>query len=408
MKIAIFHHTPFGGAFRHMAKVAKHLAKRHQVTIFTTYDEPNLPQPTSPEVKTISIPTPPIKTPRPLKRLPLLSNLTSLIDLVRYRRSEKRIARTVEKEGFNLLLAFPHWGTQAPQILTLCKLPKIYYCLEPHRRLYEAPLFGMETPLSFKKRLSKMINIPYNFIRKRLDYKGVTCADLVIANSYHTAEGVIKTYGIIPQVASPGVDLTAFTPPKNPPKEHSYLLSVGALTAQKGHWFALKAVGALPKELKFPLHIVANLDLEGWGERLRKMAQKLDVELVIRINLNDRQLCDAYAGAEVVLCCQVVEPFGLVPLEALAVGRPVLAVREGGFRETLEDCKGALLADRHLPTFSKELAKLLKDPRRMVQMGEHGRRFVERHWGWERSVAHLETIIDEFMSEGGRESWKGS
>jgi glycosyltransferase involved in cell wall biosynthesis len=91
-----------------------------------------------------------------------------------------------------------------------------------------------------------------------------------------------------------------------------------------------------------------------------------------------------------------LEPFGLVTLEALACGTPVVAVCEGGPREILVEGVTGRLVPRDEANFADALDALLADPKSAAQMGAHGRDDVRSNWTWEASgmiaAQHLEQI----------------
>jgi glycosyltransferase involved in cell wall biosynthesis len=95
----------------------------------------------------------------------------------------------------------------------------------------------------------------------------------------------------------------------------------------------------------------------------------------------------------VVACAQILEPFGLIALEAMASATPVVAVSEGGFRETVVEGQTGFLTPREPKTFSDRLADVLEDPALRARLGAAGRTWVETRWTWERSADGLEANL---------------
>jgi glycogen(starch) synthase len=128
-------------------------------------------------------------------------------------------------------------------------------------------------------------------------------------------------------VVHPGVDPARF-PAKPAPAWGWRLLYCGRIDARKGIDTAIESLRHLPH---------ATLDLDGAGDPaherdLRALADRLGVRHRIRFARSERsELAGVYAGADAVLFpVRWREPWGLVPLEAMAVGRPVIAARSGG------------------------------------------------------------------------------
>jgi glycogen(starch) synthase len=143
-------------------------------------------------------------------------------------------------------------------------------------------------------------------------------------------------------VAHSGIDHRYLNP--RPEREWDWrLLYVGRLDERKG---VLDTVAALPE-----LPGTATLTLVGAGERriedrVRRLARELDVERRVRlIGMRPREdLPDLYAAADaIVFAVRWEEPWGLVPLEAMALGRPVIATGRGGSGEYLRDGSNCLI-----------------------------------------------------------------
>jgi len=134
------------------------------------------------------------------------------------------------------------------------------------------------------------------------------------------------------EVAHPGIDERLFEPAPERPWEWR-LLYLGRMDPRKGVHVAVEALAHLPD---------ATLTLQGAGdpaylEELRTLARRLGVDdRVAFVSVPRAELRQVYADCDAVLFpAQWEEPWGLVPLEAMAVGRPVVASGTGGSREYL-------------------------------------------------------------------------
>lgn len=140
------------------------------------------------------------------------------------------------------------------------------------------------------------------------------------------------------------------------------LLHVGRLDPRKGVHIAVEALARCPAS--------ATLDLLGDGDpaylhELRRLAQSLGVSERVRISRSPREEIPSwYAGADAVIFAPLwEEPFGLVPLEAMACGTPVIASPTGGSKEFLVDGDNCLtFADGEVIQLVSALERLAGDP----------------------------------------------
>ncbi|KOV70570.1 glycosyl transferase [Streptomyces sp. NRRL WC-3618] len=177
---------------------------------------------------------------------------------------------------------------------------------------------------------------------------------------------------------------------------HRYrLLQVGRLVPRKGAAVSVAALARLPEaELVIaggPGPGLLNGDPE--VRRLRELARAAGVGDRVRF-LGAVPCVDVPAlmrGADVVLCPADYEPFGIVPLEAMACGRPVVASAVGGQLDTVVDREtGRLVAPGDPRALADAVAGLLADPGLREAYGAAGRRRVTRRYGWPHVAAATE------------------
>ncbi len=179
------------------------------------------------------------------------------------------------------------------------------------------------------------------------------------------------------------------------------LLNVGRIDARKGIETAIRALAALPAD--------AQLDIIGDGDdrelaTLRALAGEQGVaERVTFAGQRDRAgLLHAYGHADVVVFPVVwEEPWGLVPLEAMARGRPVIATGRGGSAEYLRDGENCLLFEPGDPgALAAAVERLANDEILRRKLVEGGRHTAQEHTDAVFNRGVVEALEREVASRG--------
>ncbi|GAA0224399.1 glycosyltransferase [Cryptosporangium japonicum] len=199
-----------------------------------------------------------------------------------------------------------------------------------------------------------------------------------------------------------GVDTSLFTPdgPVEARVDRPRLLQVGRLVPRKGADVALRALRAIPDaELVLaggpPFERLAS---EPEAQRLLSLARSLGVadRLVLLGGVDRARMPSLFRSADVVLCPPRYEPFGIVPLEAMACARPVVASAVGGHLDTVADGRtGYLVAPEDPATLARAVTSLLQAPSTRDEFGAAGRRRAESRYGWDRVAAATEVAYRE-------------
>jgi glycosyltransferase involved in cell wall biosynthesis len=226
----------------------------------------------------------------------------------------------------------------------------------------------------------------------------MAAATRVVTNSCFMRESLYRVYGIAPAVSYHGVDAERFRPLGLDRAE--FVLSVGMLTPAKGFDFVIRSLGLIDSSWRPHLIIVSNFRLEEEARYLESLAGEFGVALEFRTMVSDEELVRLYNLALCTVYAPVLESFGLVPLESMACGTPVVGIREGGVRETVVDGITGLLADRDEGEFAQAVATLVDDSSLRERYGRQGREHVAERWTWDRSVASLERHLTRVAQSG--------
>jgi glycosyltransferase involved in cell wall biosynthesis len=195
-----------------------------------------------------------------------------------------------------------------------------------------------------------------------------------------------------------GVDTDLFRPgsrrdPDGPPR----LLVVGRLVTRKGIGNTVEALAALPDvEL-----VVAGgprpdaLDLDPSVMRLRTLAERLGVQERVRFvgGVTRTDVPALMRDSDVVVSVPWYEPFGIVPIEAAACGRPLVGTSVGGLLDTVVPGEtGELVPPRRPDLLARALRALLEEPDRRAAYGATARQRAVRLYDWRRVVQQTELV----------------
>jgi D-inositol-3-phosphate glycosyltransferase len=202
-----------------------------------------------------------------------------------------------------------------------------------------------------------------------------------------------------------GVDVDRFTPtgPTEPRRPGMHrLVAAGRLVERKGIGNAIVALAELPDT---ELHVAggpaaAELDADPEARRLRAVAEKAGVadRVFLRGRIDREAMPALIRSADAVVCAPWYEPFGIVPLEAMACGVPVVATAVGGqIDSVVHGVTGVHVPPRDPAALAAALRDLLADPARREQLGRQGRLRARRLYDFDRIAATTRDVYDELV-----------
>ncbi|MEV0973043.1 glycosyltransferase [Microtetraspora glauca] len=187
-----------------------------------------------------------------------------------------------------------------------------------------------------------------------------------------------------------GVDLELFTPegPAAARDGRPRVLCVGRMVPRKGYDTVIRALRDVPGA---ELVIVGDEPAE--VERLREVAAACRLEDRVRLvgGVAHGDVPALMRSADVLVTVPWYEPFGMVPLEALACGVPVIASAVGGHLDTVAGC-GVLVPPRRPLALADALRDLLARPGLRAALGEAGARRARTRYGWPEVAARTESV----------------
>ncbi len=396
MKIAVFHNLPSGGAKRALHSYVDYLNQQnHTVDVFvpSTADEKFLP------LKDVShnlqiFPVEKTWKGSAYSTFRYVSPLIKTISLRDLELTQKKIAETINSKDYDVVLSEQDQYTMAPFFLKYIKHPTVYYCPQPPRN--EAILKSVSENVEDINPLKRFVFNQADNKDLKIDSENISHAENILTNSYFTRESILRVYGLNSYVSYLGIDTDLFRPLDIPKKD--FVLSVGSCRPSKGYDFILKALALIDPQIRPKLVIVSNYSLPDWKYYLQRLASQLNVDLEIRDMIDDEKLVLLYNQAKLVLYAPYMEPFGLVPLEAMGCGTPVVGVKEGGVRETVIHNKTGLHSERDEALFAEATVQLLSKDLKWYNMSKNSLKYIEDYWtldhAGERLTWHLNRVID--------------
>jgi glycosyltransferase involved in cell wall biosynthesis len=194
--------------------------------------------------------------------------------------------------------------------INYCHTPTHYYWRHYDTYL-ERPGFGILDP--FVRLALRLLVAPL----RRWDYKAAQRPDYYIANSTHIQHDIKLYYGRESTVIHPPIDVDRFTMTQ-PEQRHGFVIA-GRQVAQKRFDLAIKACN----QLKLPLTVL------GKGPEHERLLRMAGPTVTFVKEISDKEMPGLIANAAAFIFPSF-EDFGIVPVEAMAAGTPLIAYRAGG------------------------------------------------------------------------------
>lgn len=252
-------------------------------------------------------------------------------------------------------------------------------------------------------------------------------ADAVIAVSDGMRRDILRSYPALdPAKVSTvynGIDLERWKPTQDAAvlaelgidPDRPTVVFVGRITRQKGLPYLLRAIQTLPADVQVVLCAGAPDTpeiLEEVASGVRLLQQERTGLIWIDRLLDQRSLSVVLSSATVFVCPSVYEPLGIVNLEAMACGLPVVGTATGGIPEVVEDGVTGVLVpidqvtdgtgtpvdpDRFVRDLAAALVEVLSDHERAAEMGRAGRLRAQRMFSWTQIAIDTEAIYRSLL-----------
>lgn len=224
-------------------------------------------------------------------------------------------------------------------------------------------------------------------------------AEVIIAVSKAAANFISFFVDYVPiKIIPNGIDTNRFKPNFDKENKELKILFVSRLVHRKGPHLLVRAFKRVVKKYdNVALVFVGSGYMRG---TLEELAMSLNITEKVKFlgDVSDEILPQVYSESDIfVLPSLHAESFGLVLLEAMASGLPVVATSVGGIPEVLEDGKEGFLVKPDEKNIAEALIKLLEDKDLREKMGKNGRKKVVENYDWKNVCEKIEETYRELL-----------
>lgn len=320
----------------------------------------------------------------------------------------KTVAADINSRGYDFLHIDHCSPSYTVLLTTMVGLPSVVYSHEASGARYQmidAP--GLQSKSSWMRRAYSyscdLANRTWLEFRERQDLRGLSAARTVFTNSYYSKEAMFQRTRRFSVVCQLGVDTVKFRPLGL--SVEPMVMSAGRIVEAKQHHLVIEAVAKIHQSRR-PKVVIATPTSEtrhedyAYFSRITEMAKATGVDLTLRCKPSEAELVSLYNQSLMLVFMPIMEPFGLVALEAMACGTPVIGVREGGIRESVLDGHSGILVDRDSSELAQAIERLVLNPDLRSRLGEQAGVYVRNEWTWSRSIDRYEREVKKLLCNG--------
>jgi glycosyltransferase involved in cell wall biosynthesis len=408
MKIAVWHNLPSGGGKRALYYHVGGLLKRgHTVEAWcpTTADQNYLPLNGLVKERVVPLRWENVSTKSSLSEKITWAFFDRFRNIKAMDEHCRQCAEAINQGGFDLFFANTSSFMAVAPIARYVTIPKILYLQEPLRILYEAmpkwPWIPPRLPSGFWRKpdslieyFTDVVRIKYFKALAREEWLNIKAYDAVLANSLFSRESILRAYGVNARVCYLGIDESLFT--DRHLQRENCIVGVGSFSPSKNIEFVIKSLANVDNP-RPRLIWIGNAAVSQYLEELKKLAVSLRVDFEAKENVTDEELIDILNRAAMMVYAPRLEPFGFTTLEANACGLPVVAVAEGGVRETVIDGMNGLLVESDEKAMARAIERIRDNKDYAYFLGQNGRKVVAEKWSLSASIDRLDQRFEEVI-----------
>jgi len=382
MKIALYYPWIYlkSGVERTILEIVKR--STHEFTIFTNhYDKKG----TFPEFKKLKV--------IELRKVPVQRDMWSVI-----RAAAIILLQKINLNGFDTLFVHSD-GLGDLIVLRNSSVPVLCYCHTPLRPVFDE--FYREHTLKDSPYKVHIVFLVLSSLFKVFDKILWRRYAYVFFNSHETLRrarngGLLNSVNEKCEVLHPGVNSSAIKPTWN---YKPYFFLPGRIMWTKNIEFALRAFKLFKKNnpdlARFKVIIAGQVDKKSnsYFQKIKIMSKnRKDIEFLV--SPTDKKMKGFYANAWAVLSTSFNEDFGITLLEGNAFGKPVIALNQGGPKDSQKDCVTGFLVDPNKESYAEALTNLAFNLKLTKKMGKSARQNSTRY-DLDRFVKRIDHILQK-------------
>lgn len=196
----------------------------------------------------------------------------------------------------------------------------------------------------------------------------------------------------------PDDEVAAFRAEATPDGDRLVLFA-GRLEYEKGVQTVLHALERVRRAVGPVVFHIAGVGT--YSDELRRMVDELDLADVVHFTgfLEDHELRLHYAAADVAVAPSIYEPFGLVAVEAMACGTPVVVGDTGGLAEIVADGHGLSFPPQDIDELADRLVAVLGDDALAAELVAKGRRRIAQRYDWQTVALRTARVYEQAIRE---------
>jgi glycosyltransferase involved in cell wall biosynthesis len=280
------------------------------------------------------------------------------------------------QDGFDVInahMAPSHWAANRNERI-------LWYCHTPLRDIYDLYQYRM----AMRKPHTKPVYMLGAAAVRAIDQKVVKKIPYIVANSPNVRSRILKYYHRDDaKVLGGGVDYRKYSnrddqryflyPSRiSPNKRQDYAIEAFKIFSRKTKGYRLLICGPVSKDKLY----------HDYYKKIYESAKGSNrIEFLTRVP--DKRMIELYSRCTAVLYPPINEDYGLVPLEAMASGKPIIAVNDGGQKETVVHNRTGMLVNSP-EEMAVAMERVARDGELAARLGKAGRKRVEKEYSWER------------------------
>lgn len=225
--------------------------------------------------------------------------------------------------GYDFYLFSGNWA----QYAAIRHTPNLWYCHTPVRAFYDLKSWVIDNQ---KNPFYRFISRIWISVHTHFDQRIVHKVNRIVTNSHNTRRRIHRFYSRDARVIYPPIATGKFRYIET----GSYWLSVNRLYPEKRIELQIEAFSKMPEQ---SLVIVGSNSHTANEKMCREKITRLSPATSLHLSVSDEQLGELYGKCRGFVCTAIDEDFGMTPLEAMSAGKPVVAVRDGGYCESVVD-----------------------------------------------------------------------